>query len=87
MKALILIFLSLVTLPFVGLGLLEIKNTIIVQKTTIHTEGLVIGNVRQTGAGGTIYNPMVEYSLSFCRTYALDHLEYHLFQILEKLNR
>lgn len=61
MKAFILIFLSLVTFPFIGLGLLEIKNTIIVQQSTIRTEGEVIGNLRQTGAGGTVYNPTVKF--------------------------
>ncbi|MFM6975402.1 MAG: DUF3592 domain-containing protein [Sphingobacteriaceae bacterium] len=62
MKIFILIIISLVSLPFLWIGISELKNTIIEQKNGIKVQGQIVGNLRQAGAGGTVYNPQVKFN-------------------------
>lgn len=55
-------------LPFLGFGLLEIKNTIIQQKNSIHSKGLVVENMLQSGGGGSVYQARVVYKNQFGAT-------------------
>lgn len=60
-KLFLCIFFGSIGLPFLGLGLSEIKNTIIQQKNSIHCSRVVVDNVLQSGAGGSVYQAQVAF--------------------------
>lgn len=62
MKVFIISIISLVSLPFLWFGFTELKNTIIEQKNTIKVQGLIVENILQTGAGGSVCNPRVQFT-------------------------
>lgn len=60
-KLFLCVFFGSIGLPFLWLGLSELKNTIIQQKNSIHRSGLVVANVLQSGGGGSVYQAQVAF--------------------------